>query len=353
MAIVLVTGATGFVAGHCIRELLEHGYQVRATVRELDAAGRRAHLVELAARLGGAVEFVQADLTSDDGWDIAVKGCDYILHVASPIPDGGKESEQAMVEAAVEGTLRVLRAAAASPAVRRVVLTSSIVTVNQGHDVDKVFTEQDWSDPDRLTGYDRSKVLAERAARDFVDRPPTALGFDLVTLHPPMILGPVLYPQTNMSHEPVIRLLGRKVPGSLDVGWSTVDVRDLARAHRLAMETPEAGGQRYICGGEHVWMREMAAVLAAEFGPRGFAVPSRTLPDWLVKLAALTDDTVKRVVPALGKQERVSAEKAKSELGLTLLPVRQSVLDTAESLLTHGIVAAPTPSRWSRRGRIG
>ncbi|MGW6424741.1 hypothetical protein ACWF82_18865 [Nocardia sp. NPDC055053] len=150
----------------------------------------------------------------------------------------------------------------------------------------------------------------------------------------------------------VIRLLGRKVPGSLDMGWSTVDVRDLARAHRLARETPEAGGQRYICGGEHVWMREMAAVLAAEFGPRGFAVPSRTLPDWLVELAALTDDTVERVVPALGKRERVSAEKAKSELGLTFLPVRQSVLDTAESLLTHGVVATPTPRRWSRRGRM-
>ncbi|WP_316575512.1 SDR family oxidoreductase [Nocardia canadensis] len=352
MAIVLVTGATGFVAGHCVRELFEHGYQVRATVRELGAAGRRAHLVDLAERLGGSVDFVRADLTSDDGWDVAVQGCDYVLHVASPIPDGGTEPERDMIEAAVEGTLRVLRAAAASPTVRRVVLTSSIVTVNQGHDVDKVFTEQDWSNPDRLTGYDKSKALAERAARDFVDRA-SGLGFDLVTLHPPMILGPVLHPQSNMSHEPVIRLLGRKVLGSLDVGWSTVDVRDLARAHRLAIETPEAGGQRYICGGDHVWMREMASILAAEFGPRGFTVPSRTLPDWLVRLAALTDDAVQRVVPALGKRERVSAAKAKAELGLTFLPVRQSVLDTAESLLAHGVVAAPRPRWWSRRGRIG
>ncbi|MEV0060287.1 NAD-dependent epimerase/dehydratase family protein [Nocardia sp. NPDC050718] len=350
MAIVLVTGATGFVAGHCVRELLEHGYQVRATVRDLDAVGRRTHLVELADRLGGAVEFVQADLTADDGWDVAVKDCDYVLHVASPIPGGGEESEQAMVEAAVEGTLRVLRAAAVNPTVRRVVLTSSIVTVNLGHDVDKVCTEQDFSNPDRLTGYDKSKALAERAAREFVDGAPS-LGFDLVTLHPPMILGPLLHPQTNISHEPVIRLLGRTVPGSLDVGWSTVDVRDLARAHRLALETPEAGGQRYICGGEHVWMREMAGILAAEFGPRGFTVPSRTLPHWLVKLAALTDDTVKRVVPALGTRERVSAEKARAELGLTFLPVAQSVLDTAESLLTHGIVTAPAPRRWTRRRR--
>ncbi|MEV6060765.1 aldehyde reductase [Nocardia asteroides] len=353
MAIVVVTGATGFVAGHCVRELLEHGYQVRATVRELDRPERRAHLVDLAARLGGSVEFVQADLTADDGWELAVKGCDFVLHVASPIPGDGAVSEQAMIDAAVGGTLRVLRAAAASPTVRRVVLTSSSVTVNQGHAVDKVFTEQDWSDPDRLTGYDKGKTLAERAARDFVDRSAPALGFDLVTLHPPMILGPVLHRQTNISHEPVIRLLGRKVPGSLNVGWSTVDVRDLARAHRLALETPEAGGQRYLCGGDHVWMRDMAAVLATEFGPRGFRIPARTLPDLLVRLAATTDATVARVVPALGKRERLSAAKAKSELGLTFRPVRQSLLDTADSLLAHGVVAPPRPRRWSRRRHDG
>ncbi|MFI5498891.1 SDR family oxidoreductase [Nocardia asteroides] len=353
MAIVLVSGATGFVAGHCIRELLEHGYQVRATVRDLNRPERHAHLVELAARLGGDLEFAQADLTADEGWDVAVKGCDFVLHVASPIPGGGEESERAMVEAAVEGTLRVLRAAAASPTVRRVVLTSSSVTVNQGHAVDKVFTEADWSDPDRLAGYDKSKTLAERAARQFVEQRASALGFDLVTLHPPMILGPVLHPQSNISHEPVIRLLGRKVPGSLNVGWSTVDVRDLARAHRLALEIPEAGGQRYLCGGDHVWMRDMAAVLATEYGPRGFRIPARTLPDPLVRLAARADATVARVVPALGKRERLSAAKAKTELGLTFRPVRQSLLDTADSLLAHGVVVPPRPRRWSRRRHDG
>ncbi|MFE6858694.1 NAD-dependent epimerase/dehydratase family protein [Nocardia sp. NPDC057668] len=340
MDTVLVTGATGFVAGHCITELLEHGYRVRATVRDLSDAGRRAHLVDIANRLGGALEFTQADLTSDHGWEVAAKDCDHVLHVASPIPNGRKESEREMVEAAVEGTLRVLRAAAAATTVRRVVLTSSIVTINQGHDADRVFTEQDWSDPDRVSGYDRSKTLAEQAARRFVEAP--GLGFDLVTLHPAMILGPVLHRQTNMSHEPAIRLLGRKVPGNLNVGWSTVDVRDLARAHRVALETPEAAGQRYIFAGEHFWMRDMAAVLAVEFGPRGFRVPLRVLPDWLVRVAALADPGIKRVVPALGKLERLSSAKAEAELGISLRPKRQSLVDTAESLLAHGVVTPPT-----------
>ncbi|MGX1808130.1 NAD-dependent epimerase/dehydratase family protein [Nocardia sp. NPDC055321] len=341
MDTVLVTGATGFVAGHCITELLEHGYRVRATVRDLSETGRRAHLVDIANRLGGELDFAQADLTSDQGWEVAAKECDHILHVASPIPDGRKESEAEMVEAAVEGTLRVLRAAAAATTVRRVVLTSSIVTINQGHDTDRVFTEQDWSDPARLTGYDKSKTLAEQAARRFAGQPGT--GFDLVTLHPAMILGPLLHRQTNMSHEPAIRLLGRKVPGNLNVGWSTVDVRDLARAHRVALETPEASGERYILAGDHFWMRDMAAALAAEFGPRGFKVPQRMLPDWLVRLAALADPGIKRVVPALGKPERLSSAKAEAELGISLRPKQQSLLDTAESLLAHGVVTAPGP----------
>ncbi|MEV0249277.1 NAD-dependent epimerase/dehydratase family protein [Nocardia sp. NPDC050712] len=340
---VLVTGATGFVAGHVIDELLEHGYAVRATVRDLDAADKRAHLVRAAERTGGELEFVAADLGRDAGWAAAVAGCAAVLHVASPFPATPPADEQDLIGPAVEGTLRVLRAAAATGSVRRVVLTSSIAAITHGHDVhDVVRTEADWSVPEKSAAYQKSKTLAERAAWDFVAALPAGERLELVAVNPGMILGPVQSATaTSTSHEPVRMLLSRAVPGSPRVGWATVDVRDLAVLHRLAMETPAAAGNRYVAAGAHLWMRDLGRTLATEFGPRGYRVPTRVLPDLLVRAIALFDKTVRLTVPTLGIEELLSSEKAHRELGWTMRPARGSLLDTAESLIQHGIVAAP------------
>ncbi|MGK8488715.1 SDR family oxidoreductase [Nocardia asiatica] len=338
---VMVTGATGFVAGHVIGELLEHGYTVRATVRDLAATGKRAHLVELARRTGGALEFAQADLTGDDGWASAVAGCTDVLHVASPFPATPPDDENELIDTAVEGTLRVLRACAAAGTVRRVVLTSSIAAIAYGHTEDVPRTEADWTVVERSPAYQKSKTLAERAAWDFVAKLPAGAGFELVVVNPGMVLGPVLSAATSTSHEPVRRLLAGDVPGTPRVGWAPVDVRDLAAAHRLALETPEAAGNRYICAGEHLWMGEMARILAEEYGPRGFRVPTRALPNWVVRSVAIFDKGVRLTLPTLGRTESLSAEKARRELGWTMRPVRETLLDTAESLVLHGIVASP------------
>ncbi|WP_040778802.1 SDR family oxidoreductase [Nocardia pneumoniae] len=338
---VLVTGATGFVAGQVIAELLEHGYAVRATVRDLGATAKRAHLVELAERTGGELEFARADLDRDDGWAAAVNGCTDVMHVASPFPATPPDDERELIDTAVEGTLRVLRACAAAGGVRRVVLTSSIAAIVYGHAADALRTEADWTVLERSPAYPKSKTLAERAAWDFVGKLPAAEAFDLVVVNPGMVLGPVLSAMTSTSHEPVRRLLARDMPGTPRVGWATVDVRDLAVAHRLALETPAAAGNRYICAGEHLWMDEMARILAEEFGPRGFRVPTRRLPNWVVRAVALFDKGVRLTLPTLGRTELLSAEKARRELGWSMRPVRETVLDTAESLLQHGIVAGP------------
>ncbi|MFQ6395444.1 SDR family oxidoreductase [Nocardia sp. KC 131] len=341
---VLVTGATGFVAGHCIAELLEHGYAVRATVRNLDNKDKWAHLVGLADRSGGELSFVEADLDDDSGWAAAVSGCDYVMHVASPFPSAPPEDEQQLIATAVNGTLRLLRACADAATVRRVVLTSSTAAVAYGHDDPEVVrTEADWSVVERSASYQKSKTLAERAAWEFVGGLPEERGLELVVINPGMILGPLQSTASSTSHIPVRRLLGRDVPGSPRVGWSVVDVRDLAVAHRLAMEVPQAAG-RYICAGEHVWMAEMAAILAEEFGPRGFRVPTRSVPDLLVRAMALFDKSIRLTVPTLGRPERLSAEKARRELGWTMRPVRETVLDTAESMIDNGVVAAPRRS---------
>ncbi|MEU8896722.1 aldehyde reductase [Nocardia sp. NPDC048505] len=333
---VLVTGATGFVAGWVISELLEHGYAVRATVRDLAAPDKRAHLT---AR-GGELEFVAADLERDAGWAEAVSGCAAVLHVASPFPATPPADERELIGPAVEGTLRVLRAAAAAGTVRRVVLTSSIAAIAHGHARhDVIRTEADWSVVAESAAYQKSKTLAERAAWDFVaaEQP-----FELVAVNPGMVLGPLQSATaTSTSHEPVRRLLAGAVPGAPRVGWATVDVRDLAVLHRLALEQPAAAGNRYIAAGEHVWMRELGDILAAEFASRGYRVPTRTLPDLLVRAVALFDKGVRLTVPTLGVAERLSADKARRELGWTMRPVRDSVLDTAASLIEHGIVHRP------------
>jgi dihydroflavonol-4-reductase len=344
---VLVTGATGFIAGHAITELLEHGYAVRGTVRDL-ATAEVAHLRAVAARTGGELELVQATLDSAGGWAEAVAGCACVWHLASPNPPAvPKDPDAEVITPAVDGALRVLRAAAAAGTVRRVIMTSSVAAVSEGHERDphRVHTEADWSDLDGIPPYPKSKTLAERAAWDFV----TGTDLELVTINPGLVLGPLLRAERTTSIETVRLLLGRKVPGSPRVGFAIVDVRDVVLAHRLAMQTPAAAGNRYIVAGDHHWMSYIATTLAASYGPRGYRVPTRELPYPLLWLAARFDRTVKLTLPMVGRYANYSTAKAETELGWTGRPAEQSIVDTAESLLRHGVVpraagdTAPAP----------
>ncbi|MFL6121780.1 NAD-dependent epimerase/dehydratase family protein [Actinophytocola sp.] len=319
---VLVTGASGFVAGHVLAELRRHGYTVRGTARK---------------PVGGLDDVVNADLSRDDGWAAAVEGCDYVLHVASPFPAHMPRTEDELIRPAVDGTLRVLRAAA-NAGVQRVVMTSSLLAVSSGHPNGPVRTEADWALLPRCTPYTRSKTLAELAAWDFAGQS----GLDLVTLTPGIVLGPLSTPSVGTSVQVIRRLLNRAVPASPPMGFAVVDVRDLAAAHRLALETPAAGGNRYIVAGEHLWMRDVAAVLAEEFNPRGYRVPTGELPGWFARVVGWFDPSLRAAADHLGRHELVSSEKARRELGWTLRPARETILDTAYSLVELGL--APNPA---------
>jgi nucleoside-diphosphate-sugar epimerase len=326
--LVLVTGASGFVAGHVIHELLGNGYRVRGTVRST------ARAADVAAVLPG-VELVEVDLNSDAGWAEAVAGCRYVLHTASPFPSGEPKHENELVRPALDGTLRVLRAAEAS-GVERVVVTSSMAAVevgNEGH----LLTEADWSDPARCDAYQKSKTLAERAAWDFAAEHPD---IELAVINPGMIIGPILRAEAGTSVNGIRALLAGGMPGVPRLNFAAVDVRDLAVAHRLAMETPGAAGNRYICAGEEVSFPQMAQILAQRY-----QVPTRVLPDWLVRLSARFNRDARTAVRFLGREERLSADKAARELNWTMRPVADSLLDTAESLIAFGLVAAPRPAR--------
>ncbi len=340
--LVLVTGATGYIAGHCIRELLEHGYRVRGTVRSLADPRKTEHLRRMATALGGSLDLVEADLTSDRGWREAVAGCTYVQHVASPFPAEVPKDEMELIRPAVDGALRVLKACAESGTVKRAVMTSSVAAVAFGHSDGQqtVRTEADWSVADNCDAYPKSKTLAERAAWDFVKQLPSGRCFELAVINPGFVLGPLLNNDQGTSCELIRKLMMREMPACPQIGFAPVDVRDVAIAHRLAMERPEAAGNRYICAGEHTWVQDIAQVLAAEFNPRGYRVPTGRLPYWLMWIFARFDKAVHLALGFVGRKELVSAAKAQRELGWTMRPVRESIIETARTMIEHGVVPA-------------
>ena len=342
--LVLVTGASGFIAGHCVNELMENGYSVRGTVRSLKNEKKVAHLRELAAKHGTEIDLVEADLSSDLGWSEAVDGCTYVLHVASPFPSEQPDDENDLIRPAVDGARRVLEACAATKgAVQRVVLTSSVAAVSYGSTPSngKAFTEEDWSTIDKCDAYPKSKTLAEREAWKIVEGLPDDEKFELAVINPGFVAGPLLSPNCGTSGEVLRRLMSRGLPACPELGWALVDVRDVALAHRLAMETPKAAGNRYIAAGAHMWMQELGKILAEEFNPKGFKVPTGKLPYWVLWIGARFDKTLKLALAFIGHREDISAEKANTELGWTPRPARDTVIDMGYSLIEHGIVAEP------------
>lgn len=325
---VLVTGATGFIAGHCIAELLARGCDVRGTVRDPARADVR-HLHAAAARAGRTFELVEARLEADDGWDEAVAGCELVCHLASPVPAGVPDDEAEVIAPAVEGTRRVLRAAARG-GVRRAVLMSSIDAIVRGHaDATAVRTEADWSVAERCAPYPKSKTLAERAAWEVA----ADEGLELVALQPGLVVGPLLRTQETTSMEVIALLLGRKLPAVPRISFAVVDVRDVAAAVVLAAETPGAAGKRYILATPPMWMGEIADVLARHFGPRGYRIPRRTLPYWVMWLNARIDPVVRLALDYYGVALALDTSRAGRELGWEPRPADEAIVAAGESLL--------------------
>lgn len=337
---VLVTGITGFIGMHCALALLEDGWRVRGTLRDL-ARGEevRTALAEHGGDVG-RLELVEADLSRDAGWDNAVAGCRYVLHVASPFPRQPPKHEDELVVPARDGALRVLEAASRAT-VERVVLTSSLAAVTYGHprQEGRVFTEADWSQlTDAVGAYEKSKTVAERAAWDFVAKLPAERRLELVTINPGVVLGPILSADYGTSGELVKKLMGREIPANIRVGWAMVDVRDVAAMHIAAMTAEEAAGQRFICAGDHAWMSDVAHILDRHFRARGYRIPRGQLPGWAVRILARFDKTLGLVVNDLGRRQDVSHERARKVLGWSPRGLEEMTVDMGESLIRYGVV---------------
>jgi nucleoside-diphosphate-sugar epimerase len=340
MSTVLVTGGSGFVGSHCILQLLSEGHQVRTTVRSSKReADVRAMLKEGGAEPGDRLRFFAADLEKDAGWAEAIAGCEYVLHVASPLPERVPKNEDELIVPAREGALRVLRAAR-DAGVKRVVLTSSFAAIGYGHKPQSApFDETHWTDPNGsdVLPYVKSKALAERAAWDFMAKEGGAL--ELSVVNPVAVFGPVLGPDYSASILLVQRLMDGAVPGCPRMCFGIVDVRDVADLHLRAMTNPAAKGERFLAvSGDFMWMREMALGLKQRLGVAARRVPTRELPDWLVHVAAMFDPAVKQILPELGKVKNGTNEKARRLLGWSPRSREDALVATAESMARLGLL---------------
>lgn len=332
--LVLVTGGTGFIAQYCMMALLNEGYRVRTTIRSLGRQTEvREHLSVGGVEAGDRLSFVVADLGDDAGWAEAAAGCTYVMHGASPTPSGSQTREEDWIEPAVNGNLRVLRAAR-DAGVKRVVLTSAFGAIGVGHGADyrRPFDETDWSD---LTGnvapYQKSKTLAERAAWDFIAR--EGNGLELAAINPVAVYGPALGADYSHSIRLIVNMLEGQ-PGCVNVNSCCVDVRDVADLHLRAMIDPAAKGERFLATvGKAMWMIEVADVLRQHLGEAAANVPTQVWPDDQVRIAAETNAQLKGVVPLLGYDMNATGKKAERLLGWSPRPREEAIVSCAESLI--------------------
>src|SRR5579872_710005 len=338
MGTVLVTGGSGYIGGWCVIGLLQQGYRLRATVRNLSRESEVRAALGKAVEIGDRLSFHAADLMSGAGWDDAAAGCDYVLHVASPLGVAEPKDPDELIIPARDGARRVI-GAAIKAGVKRVVQTSSVAATSKPTgSPDSVSDETQWTDLTlpRVSAYAQSKTIAEKAAWELIG---AAGGVTtLATVNPTLVLGPVLGHDFSESVQVVERLVSGRVPGLPRLGFNIVDVRDVADLHLRAMTAPQAAGERFIAAGAYAWMADLATLLREKLGPGGAKVPTRKVPDFVIRLAGLFDKDLGSVTPGLGLKHDFTSAKAQRMLGWKPRPTEETVLDCARSLIAEGAV---------------
>ena len=325
---VLVTGATGFIGLHCIKQLLDRGYSVNGTLRSQD---RQAEVIDSLERNNTPTRHLslfEVDLNRDSGWDSAIRDCNYVLHVASPfvLTD---EDEDFFVKPAVEGVQRALKFSKKHN-VKKVILTSSFAAIHETlNDRQESFDEEDWSNPNKpgISFYAKSKTRAELAAWEFMEMENP--DFSLAVINPVLVMGPSLSKDVGTSNSLVKNMINGSVPGTPKIHIGIVDVRDVASVHILAMESSSADGERIIVSEKELWVHEVAAILR----DAGFnKTPKVEFPKWLMKVVALFRKDLALMVPMIGKRRDVSSSKARELLGWKPMKAELSIIDTAQQL---------------------
>ncbi|GAB3803765.1 aldehyde reductase [Spirosoma humi] len=335
---ILVTGGSGFIASHCIVGLLRKGYRVRTSLRSLQRIPDVKQLLSVAGITHfDQLSFVQADLSDQAAWTTAVAGCRYVIHPASPTPNFYARHEDEYIVPAVNGVLHVLRAAKAA-GVERVVLTSAFGAVCYGTDKPTPYTEEDWTDLTKdIPAYQKSKTLSEKAAWDYVNG--EGKGLELTAINPVGVLGPVLGADYSHSIRFINQMLNGQLTGVPKIKSVYVDVRDVADLHITAMTHPKAKDQRFLAtSGNALSLLDIATRLRAEFGDRAAKVPTREIPNWILRIVGLVNPEVKLILPHLGMVKEASHQKATRLLGWQPKTNQEAMIATAESLFQLGLV---------------
>ncbi|RYE87844.1 MAG: NAD-dependent epimerase/dehydratase family protein [Hyphomicrobiales bacterium] len=337
--LVLVTGATGFVGKWTVVRLLQAGYPVRGTIRAMRKAPEvfRSVTAEVGREAASRLELVEADLLDDRGWAEAMQGVVAVLHVAAAIRADEPKDPSLVIRPALEGTERVLKAAHAA-GIKRILLTSSIATVGYGHGHTtgrRVYDESHFTNLDGMKftwAYCIGKTRAERLAWDFAK----TNGLELTTIHPGAIIGPALDEDASISIGLVSGLLDGTTPAMPGNGFSIIDVRDVADLHVAALEKPEAVGERYLATADYTPFPEVANILRAAYPD--WKVTMRTVPDWLIRILAFFGGPTRQIINDIGNEKVFDGTKGERLLGRKFISAKDSILDTAESVIRLGLV---------------
>lgn len=336
---ICITGVSGFLGSHMALHGLKNGYHIVGTVRNKEKAEETRTMLSqyLDASALEKLEFKFADLLVADGWNDALKDCEAVIHVASPFILELPKHEDDLIIPARNGVKHVFEAALKNN-ITRIIQTSSSVAIVYGHEKNKTdFNEADWTNhkSKMASPYTKSKTLAELDVWDYAKKYPH---LKISTVNPGFVLGPILGNDPGTSAMVILRMLKGEYPGVPKLGFPTVDVRDVVELHFLALENPNAIGQRYAAVSESVWFSDLAKFVI-EADPQ-FSKKVRTfeMPNWFVTLYSYFEKSAKMILPELGFKANISNEKAKSELGFKPRTVKETVAATVESCKSNKLI---------------
>ena len=324
---VLVTGSTGFIGLHCIHQLIEKGYSVNGTLRSKSREEEVRSSLKKANLSDANLSLYECDLMSDDGWEKAIDGCDYVLHIASPFINGLPDHEDDLIKLALTGTQRILELSATNPQIKKIIITSSFAAVGDTFNGQTVFNESDWSDPNnnKISAYNKSKTLAEKSAWDFMQSNPS---FKLTVINPVGVIGPMLSDDIGTSNLFVKKILDGSTPGNPGLHIGFVDVRDVARAHVDSIKNEKSNNKRIILSKDEIWVSELSEILRN----LGYKAPKRNIPKWLISVLSVFDKQLGGLIPMIGKVRNIESSIFSEVFDWELISIEESAKVTAEQL---------------------